>query len=152
MALRSVLPMEPQRRAIRPKASVPIPEVTAEPIALPTFPQTEPLGAELIRSLRALHLLLRSARLYDRQHPRLLQSLDGAYESLRSIVANRNGLEIRVERSGIVVPRLSETPLPDARRTQIPCRRTGHLGATCQSIAIEIRATYQARSAGLVAG
>jgi len=107
--------MEPQRRASRPKPAASIPEVTAEPLALPTFPQTEPVAAELIRSLRALHLLLRSARLYDRQHPRLLQSLDGAYESLRSVVAYRNGLEIRVERSGIVVPKLSEAPLPDAR-------------------------------------
>src|SRR5882757_6928411 len=115
LALRSVLPMEPQRRASRPKPAASIPEVTAEPLALPTFPQTEPVAAELIRSLRALHLLLRSARLYDRQHPRLLQSLDGAYESLRSVVAYRNGLEIRVERSGIVVPKLSEAPLPDAR-------------------------------------
>src|SRR5712664_337657 len=115
LALRSVLPMEPQRRASRPKPAASIPEVAAEPLALPTFPQTEPLAAELIRSLRALHLLLRSARLYDRQHPRLLQSLDGAYESLRSIAANRNGLEIRIERSGIVAPKLSEAPLPDAR-------------------------------------
>jgi hypothetical protein len=70
---------------------------------------------ELIRSLRELHLLLRSARLYDREHPRLLQSLDGAYESLRSVVASRNGLEIRVERSGLVAPKISEAPLPDAR-------------------------------------
>ena len=115
MALRSLLPIEPQRRAARPKPGVPPPEVAAEPIALATFPQTEPVAAEIIRSLRALHLLLRSARLYDRQHPRLLQSLDGAYESLRSFVANRNGLEIRVERSGIVVPKLSEAPLPDVR-------------------------------------
>ena len=58
---------------------------------------------------------MRSARLYDRQHPRLLQSLDGAYESLRSIVANTNGLGIRVERSGLVAPKLNEAPLPDAR-------------------------------------
>src|SRR5258708_40043224 len=107
--------MKPQRRDSRPPPSVSIPEVAAEPIALPPSPQTEPLATELIRSLRALHLLLRSARLYDRQHPRLLQSLDGAYESLRSIVANRNGLEIRIERSGIVAPKLSEAPLPDAR-------------------------------------
>jgi len=78
-------------------------------------PATEPVAAELIRSLRALHLL-RVPRAYTTgQHPRLLQSLDGAYESLRSVVAYRNGLEIRVERSGIVVPKLSEAPLPDAR-------------------------------------
>ena len=115
MALRSVIPMEPHRRSARPKPGVLIPEVKAEPTVLPALPQTEPLAAELIRSLRALHLLLRSARLYDRQHPRLLQSLDGAYETLRSVVADINGLEIRVERSGVVVPKLSEAPLPDVR-------------------------------------
>jgi PilZ domain len=81
----------------------------------PALVETDPLLLELIRSLRAFHLLLRSARLYDRQHPRLLQSLDGAYESLRSIVTNTNGLEIRVERSGLVAPKLSDAPLPDAR-------------------------------------
>jgi hypothetical protein len=63
-----------------------------------------------------------------------------------------NGLEIRVERSGLVAPKLSEAPLPDSRGSQIPCRRTGHAGATCQSVILQIRATYQARSAGLVAG
>jgi hypothetical protein len=115
LALRSVLPIGSQRRALRSKPGVSIPEVAAEPIALPMFPQTEPLAAELIRALRALHLLLRSARLYDRQHPRLLQSLDGAYESLRTVVSNMNGLEIRVERSGVVAPKLSEAPLPDTR-------------------------------------
>jgi len=70
---------------------------------------------EVIRALRALHMLLRSARLYDRQHPRMLQSLDAAYELLRSVVANTNGLEIRVERSSLVVPKLHEAPLPDVR-------------------------------------
>lgn len=60
-------------------------------------------------------MLLRSARLYDRQHPRLLQSLDGAYESLRSVVSDLNGMEIRVERSGLVAPKISEAPLPDMR-------------------------------------
>ncbi len=70
---------------------------------------------EVIRALRALHMLLRSARLYDRQHPRMLQSLDAAYELLRSVVANTNGLEIRVERSSLVVPKLNEAPLPDVR-------------------------------------
>ena len=104
--------MEPQRRTARPKLGTLQPRVAE---ILPAPPQTEPLLLDLVRSLRALHLLLRSARLYDRQHPRLLQSLDGAYESLRSIAANMNGLEIRVERSGLVAPKLSDSPLPDVR-------------------------------------
>ncbi len=116
MALRVVLPVQRPRRDSRLKLGPPIQEVAAEPVGFPSVvAQTEPAFVELIRALRGLHLLLRSARLYDRQHPRLLQSLDGAYESLRSTVANMNGLEIRVERSGLVAPKLSEAPLPDAR-------------------------------------
>ncbi len=70
---------------------------------------------DAIRALRELHLLLRSARLYEPQHPRMLQSLDRAYESLRAVVGSANGLEIRVERGGLVAPKLSEAPLPDVR-------------------------------------
>ncbi len=70
---------------------------------------------DAIRSLRELHLLLRSARLYERQHPRALQSLDRAYESLRAVAGAANGLEIHVERSGLVAPKLSDAPLPDVR-------------------------------------
>jgi len=129
-------------------------------------------AAELIRSLRALHLLLRSARLYEPAAPSLLQSLDGAYESLRSVVAYRNGLEIRVERSGIVVPKLSEAPLPDARgdlytlakdlqstgilhpnfRAQIPCRRNWTPWRNLPKHRYRNQGNLQATSAGLVAG
>src|SRR5260370_6419676 len=70
---------------------------------------------DAIRALRELHLPLRPARLYERQHPRVLQSLDRAYESLRAVVGSANGLEIRVERSGLVAPKLSDAPLPDVR-------------------------------------
>lgn len=119
MALRAVLPVPSPRRDSRLELGTPIQqiqEVAAQPANFfPPVPQMEPVFLELTRSLRAFHLLLRSARLYDRQHPRLLQSLDGAYESLRSVVHNMNGLEIRMERSGLVAPKLSEAPLPDAR-------------------------------------
>jgi hypothetical protein len=113
LVLPAVIPVEQQRRVSRPQ---PGPQLQPVVVASrPAVPEPDPLVLELIRSFRAFHLLLRSARLYDRQHPRLLQSLDGAYESLRSIVANTNGLEIRVDRSGIVAPKLSEAPLPDVR-------------------------------------
>jgi len=113
LVLVAAIPVEPRRRTSRPNLGKQ-PQLRVAEI-LPAQPQTEPLLLDLVRSLRALHLLLRSARLYDRQHPRLLQSLDGAYESLRSIAANMNGLEIRVERSGLVAPKLSDSPLPDVR-------------------------------------
>jgi PilZ domain len=71
--------------------------------------------ADVDRAVRSLQLLLRSSRLYERNHPHTLQSLDGAYESLRGVSATLNGLEIRVERGGLVVPKVSEAPLPDPK-------------------------------------
>src|SRR6266849_6398043 len=67
------------------------------------------------RALRNLHLLLRSERLYEKNHPSRLDSLDGAYDSLHHIAEVLEGLEIRVERGGIVAPRIGEAHLPDAR-------------------------------------
>jgi hypothetical protein len=78
-------------------------------------PGAEVSAAELNRALRGLHLLLRSTRLYERHHPHTLQSLDSAYESLRTIAANLNGLEFRMERGGITAPKLNEAPLADAK-------------------------------------
>ena len=115
LALGALLPVDQQRRDSRLDPGAQIQEVAAAPARTLVIPPSDPAIPEVIRALRALHLLFRSARLYDRQHPRLLQSLDGAYESLRSIVANRNGLEIRVERSSLVVPKVSEVALPDTR-------------------------------------
>jgi hypothetical protein len=71
--------------------------------------------SEVDRALRGLHVLLRSARLYERHHPHTLRSLDTAYEALRSIAAKLNGLEVRVERGGLVVLKVSDAALPDAR-------------------------------------
>ena len=69
----------------------------------------------LIHALRCLHLLLRSERLYDRNHPRKLQSLDTSYEALHDFAGALNGIEIHVERGGLVAPKLSDAHLPDAR-------------------------------------
>jgi len=71
--------------------------------------------ADVVAGLKSLHLLLRSTRLYQRDHPQALQTLDAAYESLRSAAANLGGLEVRFERGGIVAPKLGELPLLDAR-------------------------------------
>lgn len=94
----------------------PIPVVQAETRASSTAaPLIDPRLLGVSRGLRALHLLLRSARLYERQHPRLLQSLNSAYESLHAVSESLNGIEIRVERNGLVVPKVSEGVLPDTR-------------------------------------
>ena len=84
-------------------------------IAAPSAPHVDHKAVEVLRSLRDFHLLLRSERLYDKNHPSRLDSLDSAYDSLRQITESLEGLEIRVERGGIVAPKVGEGHLPDAR-------------------------------------
>src|SRR5258708_26510134 len=109
--------MEQQKRGSRAKVQPALRAfpVSAEPVSRPIPISPEPILIDAVRALRELHLLLRSARRYERHHPRMLQSLDRAYESLRAVVGAANGLEIRVERSGLVAPKLSDAPLPDVR-------------------------------------
>ncbi|HEY1482106.1 MAG TPA: hypothetical protein VGF19_05215, partial [Candidatus Acidoferrum sp.] len=78
-------------------------------------PAGDPRLFNVTLSLRDLLLLLRSHRLYDPAHPRVVDSLDAAYDSLRRAAIDLDGLEIRVERGGIVVAKVSEGHLPDAR-------------------------------------
>ena len=120
MVLRATLPVEeasggrergkPAQRAPRKSASKVSGVAHQEPA-----PSVDAKAAGVHRALRAFHLLLRSERLYDRNHPRRLESLDAAYESLRSMASALNGLEINAERGGFVVPKLSDAHLPDAR-------------------------------------
>jgi hypothetical protein len=76
---------------------------------------TDHKAIQVNRALRNLHLLLRSERLYEKEHPLRLDSLDTAYDSLRSTTEMLGGLEIRVERGGLVAPRIGDAHLPDAR-------------------------------------
>ena len=118
MVLRATLPIDKRKRASVPTVEA-VPRHASKPAGTTLYSVSRTALdsniADVTRALRALHLLLRSAKLYERQHPRILQSLDAAYESLRGISAQLNGLEIHVERGGLLVPKLSETPLPDAR-------------------------------------
>jgi hypothetical protein len=75
----------------------------------------DPLLADAIHALRDFLLLLRAHRLYSPTHPRMQESLDTAYESLRRSAADLGGLDIRPERGGIIVGKVSEAHLPDAR-------------------------------------
>ena len=77
--------------------------------------QTEPMLNQASQALRALLLLLRAGRLYKATHPCVLDNLDQAYDALRSSATEMNGLEVRIERGGIVVPQLSDSHLPDTR-------------------------------------
>jgi PilZ domain len=76
---------------------------------------TDHRAVEVQRALRHLHLLLRSERLYEKDHPLRLDSLDSAYDGLRDANEMLGGLEIRVERGGLVAPRIGDAHLPDAR-------------------------------------
>jgi len=76
---------------------------------------TDQKANEVRRALRSLHLLLRAERLYEKNHPRRLDSLDGAYDSLKNTAEILGGLEIRIERGGVVAPRISDAHLVDAR-------------------------------------
>jgi len=45
--------------------------------------QGDPALAQVAQALRGFHLLLRTHRLYHPEHPRVLDSLDQAYDGLR---------------------------------------------------------------------
>jgi len=55
---------------------------------------TDHKAIEVQRALRNLHLLMRSERLYEKDHPRRLDSLDSAYDSIRNTTEILGGLEI----------------------------------------------------------
>jgi hypothetical protein len=76
---------------------------------------SDPLFTQVSQALRGFQLLLRNSRLYNPSHPSVLDSLDQAYDGLRNAAVEFNGLEARIERGGIVVPRVSVGHLPDAR-------------------------------------
>ncbi len=120
MPLRAILPHSDSERGSRQKpaansTSKHAGHVPVTPIAIPSVSNLEHKAVGVLRSLRDFHLLLRSERLYDKNHPSRLDSLDSAYDSLRQITESLEGLEIRAERGGIVAPKVGEGHLPDTR-------------------------------------
>ena len=120
LVLRAILPAEQHNRGAEPKSGArpdsrhsPRPLTGLVPYVAPDVPDVR--GGEVHRALRNFHLLLRAERLYEKNHPRRLESLDSAYEALKNVAALLNGLEIHVERGGLVAPKLSDAHLPDAR-------------------------------------
>jgi hypothetical protein len=86
------------------------------PAALrPQTPPKDPLQNQAVRALREFHLLLRAHRLYEATHPSVLDGLDSAYDALLQAAGDLDGMEIRAERGGIVVAKIREGHLPDAR-------------------------------------
>ena len=84
-------------------------------VARPERVTNDPRLADATQALRFLHLLLRSRRLYESSHPQVQDHLDAAYDSLKRVASALGGLEVRVERGGMVAPKLNEGHLPDAR-------------------------------------
>ena len=74
----------------------------------------DPRLADATQALRALHLLFRSRRLYESSHPQVQDHLDAAYDSLKRVASALGGLEVRIERGGVVVPTIAEGHVPDA--------------------------------------
>lgn len=119
MSLKATLSPHGPRGRQRPEpagaALTPVPTLFGARTAGAPSPIPEAKAGDVCRALREFHVLLRSARLYEKNHSRVLDSLDAAYDSLRVLAAVMNGLELRIERGGIVAPRLHEAHLPDAR-------------------------------------
>jgi hypothetical protein len=118
---RAILPIDKAKREHASAQSNPNSTPRASLRALANAVSRVPAGTleqkatDVHRALRNLHLLIRSERLYEKDHPRKLDSLDSAYDSIRSATEILGGLEIRVERGGLVAPRIGDDHLPDAR-------------------------------------
>jgi hypothetical protein len=98
--------------ALRPED---IKTVTAEPIRKSGAPVNEAAVSEANKALRSLRVLLSAARLYQKDHPRTIETLDATYDALLGVAGSLGGFEVRVEGSGLVVPELAVEPLPDPR-------------------------------------
>ena len=120
MAVRATLPVHEAKREAPSQAS---PDVTprtslrqlASAVSRVPASVMDQKAVEVQRALRNLHLLIRSERLYEKDHPHRLDSLDAAYDSIRNAAEMLGGLEIRAERGGLVAPRIGDAHLPDAR-------------------------------------
>ena len=88
---------------------------TEEPVARTESRQAHTERAAALaagRFVRSLHVLLRSARLYQKNHPRLVESLEGAEESLRAAHDHAAPLAIRFDHGRVV---FRGQPLSDSR-------------------------------------
>jgi hypothetical protein len=104
--------------AAQPLANSKVAENTAPPPRISEFAAIAAYDPgtgvpEVHRALREFQILLNTRRLYHHNHPKNLQSLDATFTSLQQLVQRMGGLEIRVEREALVVPKLNEAPLPD---------------------------------------
>ncbi len=93
-----------------------IPMVEATPVAsrrgeasraavVAVRPVVSSAEAAAINFLRQFRVLLGAARLYQRNHPRLMESLASTEQQLRIALASQSPLIFAIERNGIIMPR-----------------------------------------------
>ena len=92
--------------------------------------------AAAISFLRQFRVLVGAARLYQRNHPRLMEILASAEQQLRIVLASQSPLVFAVERNGIILPRydanageLLHDPRGELRALAEELLRGGHLFA-----------------------
>jgi hypothetical protein len=111
---------EPAEAAEKPRSGTPggRPLVSVSEIshlAAPISPDRHTGISDVQATLRELQILLQTRRLYHHTHPKNIESLEATYSSLQRLAQSMNGFEIRVEREGLVVPKISEAPVPDSK-------------------------------------
>jgi hypothetical protein len=88
--------------------AVPLPQRKPEPVraeVLPVRPAFSNAETAVIFFLRQFRVLLGAARLYQRNHPRLMEILASTEQQLRIALAARSPLVVAVEANGILLPR-----------------------------------------------
>src|SRR5713226_5779801 len=112
---------------IQPKEDVPV--VNAIPLAgrkaepvradvIPVRPAFSNAETAVIFFLRQFRVLLGAARLYQRNHPRLMEILASTEQQLRIALAARSPLVVALDSNGVLLPRQEGSPeerLPDSR-------------------------------------
>ncbi len=109
---RSPQAAEPKKRDFVPVVETVRP-IDEEPSYAAGAQSRDALAACVPQSLRSLQVLLRAVRLYQKNHPKALESLEAAYESLREAAGALNGLEVRIDRGALIAPKLDAMPLLD---------------------------------------
>lgn len=87
--------------------AVPIPSRTPEPTradVVPVRPAFSNAQSAVILFLRQFRVLLGAARLYQRNHPRLMENLASTEQQLRIALAARSPLVLSVDRNGMLLP------------------------------------------------
>jgi hypothetical protein len=128
---------------VGPRPAEPTQPQDAAPASRPPRPIAEPSPErgvrifEVHRALRELQILLHTRRLYHHSHPKSIEALESTFNSLQRLAQITNGFEIRVDRDGLVVPKLSEAQIPDLKD------ELKHLTADFQLVGIQTLAVLR---------